>query len=167
MGKRSKTGVLKRLREVKKAEKAALKREEMRERKDSGTGEEPVESRPDIATDEDLAGYGFPVDDEEETFTLTFEEVQTSVALWILDLDGEPVDLEVSYTADGGDDQTPVWAPGGHGTTGLTTLGGIFEAEGQAHLLRWDVSELDPSASVRLTLVPGDLLDQGAAAARV
>jgi hypothetical protein len=66
MGKRSKTGVLKRLREVKKAEKAALKREEMRERKDLGTGEEEVESRPDIATDEDLAGYGFPVDDEEE-----------------------------------------------------------------------------------------------------
>ena len=66
MGKRSKTGVLKRLREVKKAEKAALKREEMRERKDLGVGEEPVESRPDVATDEDLAGYGFPVADEEE-----------------------------------------------------------------------------------------------------
>ena len=65
MGKRSKTGVLKRLREVKKAEKAALKREEMRERKDSGL-EEETSSGTGVATDEDLAGYGFPVDEEEE-----------------------------------------------------------------------------------------------------
>ena len=64
MGKRSKTGVLKRLREVKKAEKAALKREEMRERKDSGL--EETSSGSNVATDEDLAGYGFPVAEEEE-----------------------------------------------------------------------------------------------------
>ena len=64
MGKRSKTGVLKRLREVKKAEKAALKREEMRDRKDSGL--EETSSGADVATDEDLAGYGFPVAEEEE-----------------------------------------------------------------------------------------------------
>ncbi|MFP6638877.1 MAG: hypothetical protein VCC04_01435 [Myxococcota bacterium] len=67
MGKRSKTGVLKRLREVKKAEKAALKREEMRERKETGADEEPS-SGSSVATEEDLAGYGFPVagDEEEE-----------------------------------------------------------------------------------------------------
>ncbi|HIF96590.1 MAG TPA: hypothetical protein EYQ54_06120 [Myxococcales bacterium] len=66
MGKRSKTGVLKRLREVKKAEKAAHKREEMRERKESGV-EEPVGGGGStLATAEDLAGYGFPVDEEEE-----------------------------------------------------------------------------------------------------
>ena len=65
MGKRSKTGVLKRLREVKKAEKAALKREEARERKDSGL-EDEVSSGAGVATDEDLAGYGFPVAEEEE-----------------------------------------------------------------------------------------------------
>jgi hypothetical protein len=60
MGKKSKTGVLKRLREVKKAEKAAMKREQLKERKDI---EEPVrESR--VATDEDMAGYGFPSGDE-------------------------------------------------------------------------------------------------------
>ena len=65
MGKRSKTGVLKRLREVKKAEKAALKREELRTRKS-----EPKEETGDmVATADDMAGYGFPVDsdDEEET----------------------------------------------------------------------------------------------------
>jgi hypothetical protein len=68
MGKRSKTGVLKRLREVKKAEKAALKREEARERKDSGL-EEEAPSGSGVATDDDLAGYGFPVDEEEEAET--------------------------------------------------------------------------------------------------
>ena len=67
MGKRSKTGVLKRLREVKKAEKAAHKREEMRERKEAGP-EAPSRSSGGaaLATEEDLAGYGFPVEGDEE-----------------------------------------------------------------------------------------------------
>ena len=69
MAKKSKTGVLKRLREVKKAEKAALKREELRMRKEMGPGPasavaEKVE--PQIATADDLAGYGFPVAGEED-----------------------------------------------------------------------------------------------------
>ncbi|MDE0884042.1 MAG: hypothetical protein OSB70_00775 [Myxococcota bacterium] len=66
MGKRSKTGVLKRLREVKKAEKAAHKREEMRERKESGVDPEVASPGSTLATAEDLAGYGFPVDEEDE-----------------------------------------------------------------------------------------------------
>ncbi|MCP4035872.1 MAG: hypothetical protein GY733_02960 [bacterium] len=69
MAKKSKTGVLKRLREVKKAEKAALKREELRLRKEMGPGpssasDEKVE--PQVATADDLAGYGFPVAGEDE-----------------------------------------------------------------------------------------------------
>jgi hypothetical protein len=64
MGKRSKTGVLKRLREVKKAEKAAHKREEMRERKESGVEESRGSGGSTLATAEDLAGYGFPVDED-------------------------------------------------------------------------------------------------------
>ena len=69
MAKKSKTGVLKRLREVKKAEKAALKREELRLRKEMGPGpasavEEKTE--PQIATADDLAGYGFPVAGEDD-----------------------------------------------------------------------------------------------------
>ena len=63
MGKRSKTGVLKRLREVKKAEKAALKREELRTRKED---EPPRKSGDMIATEDDLAGYGFPVESDED-----------------------------------------------------------------------------------------------------
>jgi hypothetical protein len=69
MAKKSKTGVLKRLREVKKAEKAALKREELRLRKEMGPGPSiPVDvdkGEPRVATADDLAGYGFPSDDEE------------------------------------------------------------------------------------------------------
>ena len=65
MGKRSKTGVLKRLREVKKAEKAALKREEMKMRRESVTEEEPPDSNR-VATVDDMAGYGFPSDDDQD-----------------------------------------------------------------------------------------------------
>jgi hypothetical protein len=64
MARKGKTGVLKRLREVKKAEKAALKREEMKVRKENPVAPEPVTDR--IATEDDMAGYGFPSADEEE-----------------------------------------------------------------------------------------------------
>jgi hypothetical protein len=62
MGKRSKTGVLKRLREIKKAEKAAMKRDVVRERRETET----TTSEDLVATDEDMAGYGFPVEEEED-----------------------------------------------------------------------------------------------------
>ena len=64
MARKGKTGVLKRLREVKKAEKAALKREDMRTRKDRPAEEVVVTDG--IATDDDMAGYGFPAEEEEE-----------------------------------------------------------------------------------------------------
>ena len=55
MARKSKTGVLKRLREVKKAEKAALKRDQKAERKElAGTFAGAVASK------DDLEGYGFP-----------------------------------------------------------------------------------------------------------
>jgi hypothetical protein len=65
MARKGKTGVLKRLREVKKAEKAALKRDQMRTRKE--TPAEPTEPVGDrVATADDMAGYGFPADEEGE-----------------------------------------------------------------------------------------------------
>ena len=67
MARKGKTGVLKRLREVKKAEKAALKREEMKTRRETVTEEEPDSNR--VATVDDMAGYGFPSDDEDESET--------------------------------------------------------------------------------------------------
>jgi hypothetical protein len=57
--KRSRTAVLKRQREVKKSEKQALKREKREIRKES-PGHEGV------ATRDDLAAYGFPIDDLDE-----------------------------------------------------------------------------------------------------
>ena len=64
MARRSKMSVLKRQRERKKAEKAAMKREERSLREPSERG--PANP---VATADDLAGYGFPVDDEEEGAT--------------------------------------------------------------------------------------------------
>jgi hypothetical protein len=58
--KRSRTAVLKRQREVKKSEKQALKREKREIRKEA-PGHEAV------ATRDDLAGYGFPTDEDEAT----------------------------------------------------------------------------------------------------
>ena len=60
MARKSRTAVLKRQREAKKAEKAAMKREKKSLREPSTTGE------PQVATSDDLAGYGFVEDEPEE-----------------------------------------------------------------------------------------------------
>ena len=60
MGRKSRTGVLKRQREAKKAEKAAHKREK-REKRDEG-----IVSGDQVATAEDLAGYGFATEEPED-----------------------------------------------------------------------------------------------------
>ena len=58
--KRSRTAVLKRQREVKKSEKQALKREKREIRAESAG-----EDKNSVATRDDLAGYGFPTDEDE------------------------------------------------------------------------------------------------------
>jgi hypothetical protein len=58
MARKSRTAVLKRQREAKKAEKAAMKREK-KDSRESLEGDK-------VATTDDLAGYGFAGDDEEE-----------------------------------------------------------------------------------------------------
>jgi len=58
MAKKGRTAILKRQREVKKAERAAMKREKREIRKEA----EP--SSGTVATAEDLAGYGFGPDDD-------------------------------------------------------------------------------------------------------
>ncbi len=54
--------MLKRQRELRKAEKAALKRERRGQRKEEAAA---VGGSDNIATQDDLAGYGFPTDDDE------------------------------------------------------------------------------------------------------
>jgi len=83
------------------------------------------------------------------------------LTVWISDQDGDPVDLEVSWAADGSSAQTPQWAPGGHGLSGLTTVEGRFDPAGSPHLLRWDVSEVEANATVRFTMAPHDGTDAG------
>ncbi len=60
MARKSRTAVLKRQREARKAEKAAAKREKRELR------EPAPESESHVATRDDLAGYGFPVDEPEQ-----------------------------------------------------------------------------------------------------
>ena len=60
MGRKSGSSVLKRQRELKKAEKAAQKKERrLEEREESEGGAQ-------VASQDDLAAYGFPVRDEDE-----------------------------------------------------------------------------------------------------
>ena len=64
MGKKSRTSVLKRQRELKKAEKAALKQAQ----KDQRVTDEESAGGQQVATQDDLAGYGLgPSEDEEES----------------------------------------------------------------------------------------------------
>lgn len=56
MAKKGRTSVLKRQRELRKAEKTALKRDKRRERPKEGAG---------VATRDDLEGYGLGPDSEE------------------------------------------------------------------------------------------------------
>jgi hypothetical protein len=60
MARKSRTAVLKRQREAKKAEKALLKREKREIRQSESSSE------PRVATADDLAGYGFPTGDDDE-----------------------------------------------------------------------------------------------------
>lgn len=67
MGKKTRTGVLKRQREAKKAEKAALKREKRLRGEDEFAPAAPTAPGDQVATAEDLEGYGFiPMEDEVE-----------------------------------------------------------------------------------------------------
>ena len=61
MARKSRTAVLKRQREARKAEKAAAKREKRELR---GEGDDSGDAQ-QVATSEDLAGYGFPTRDDD------------------------------------------------------------------------------------------------------
>lgn len=67
MAKKSRTSILKRQRELRKAEKAAMKREKRGQRGgEADEGETESDSGTPVATEDDLAGYGFPVDGESD-----------------------------------------------------------------------------------------------------
>ena len=86
------------------------------------------------------------------------------ITLWVFDVEGDPTDLELSWSGDNGVRSSLTMAAGGHGTVGLTTRGdtlgddGMFDPDGQPHLLRWDFAAdgVTASDSVRLHVVPTD-----------
>ncbi len=61
MGRRNRMTIMKRQRERKKAEKAAMKREERSQR------EKPDADADQVATSEDLEGYGLVAEEEDDT----------------------------------------------------------------------------------------------------
>ena len=79
------------------------------------------------------------------------------VTIWVSDLDGDSVDLEVTWRAEGeSDDHIASFAPGGHGLVGLTTRDAIFDENGQGHELLWEMEDVPLDQSVRLTFTPND-----------
>ena len=90
----------------------------------------------------------------------------SEVTVWISDLDGDPVDLDVSWTTGSGDPTPAKLAVGGHGTVGLTTHEALFDPNGQPHLLLWDTTAAAGAGSVQLVFRPDDLQIQGGLEAR-
>jgi hypothetical protein len=83
------------------------------------------------------------------------------ITVWVSDADGDPVDVDARWASDpapaGVLGETLVMAPGGHGLVGLTTEDGIFDPNGEVHVVRWDVSDVNPAGAIRLHFVPDDL----------
>jgi hypothetical protein len=68
--------------------------------------------------------------------------------VWVRDHEGDPVDLAVDWSADGGEAQGITLAPGGHGLVGLTTADPTGDVDGVAHLILWDVSDVSGASLV-------------------
>lgn len=83
------------------------------------------------------------------------------ITVWVSDVEGDAVDLQQAQVLSGGAPLVDLAADGvlvagSHGLTGLTTQSAIFDANGQPHLLLWDTTGLDPSASLQLRFKPDD-----------
>ena len=77
------------------------------------------------------------------------------ITVWLADVEGDPVDLEVSVSQDG-TSTALVLTGGGHGLVGLTTQEARFDSNGQPHLILWDTSGLAEDTDVQLRFLPDD-----------
>ena len=77
------------------------------------------------------------------------------ITVWISDVEGDPVDLDVTVLRNGETEPLTLDAAG-HGLVGLTTQDARFEVNGQPHLLLWDTSGLPADADVQLRFLPDD-----------
>ncbi|MEC9396281.1 MAG: hypothetical protein VX475_01665, partial [Myxococcota bacterium] len=79
------------------------------------------------------------------------------MTIWLLDLEGDPVDLDMRWSAAGVDgDQVATQAGNGHGRVGLMTRRGRLEPNGQAHELTWSVDGVPIGEEIRLSFTPTD-----------
>ena len=78
----------------------------------------------------------------------------TELTVWVSDVEGDAVDLEVVWV-DGAGAETPIaeW-PGSQGTIGLTTREALFDPAGQPHRILWDTTAI--SGQGRLRFSPDD-----------
>ncbi len=81
-------------------------------------------------------------------------ESLAEVTVWVYDVEGDPVDLSAHVLVNGA--EVPlVLESGSHGLVGLTTQAARFDANGQPHLLIWNVDGLSAS-EVQLRFAPND-----------
>lgn len=80
----------------------------------------------------------------------------SDVTVWISDIEGDAVDVALTWRQAGAPTGGTEIAqgPGGHGLVGLATHLAIGDPTGQAHLIRWDTTGI--SGSVELRLAPND-----------
>lgn len=74
----------------------------------------------------------------------------TTLTLWVADAEGEPVDVDLTWSA-GGSTGEVLLAPGSAPLLGLPTELGLNASLGQEHAITWDLSGV-PSGAVTLIL---------------
>jgi len=71
----------------------------------------------------------------------------------VQDIDGDPVDVELSYEFKDGTSAGVKQVAGGHGTSGLTSS---KEAAGKGHIISWDIAGIDSGKELRFRAIPDD-----------
>jgi peptidyl-tRNA hydrolase len=73
--------------------------------------------------------------------------------LWVQDYEADPVDVAVTWEAQGAEAKAIVTAPGGHGLVGLTS---DPEWPGMEHVIMWDVTGVPRETPLRIAITPDD-----------
>ncbi|PKN54891.1 MAG: hypothetical protein CVU56_24195 [Deltaproteobacteria bacterium HGW-Deltaproteobacteria-14] len=81
-------------------------------------------------------------------------DTSARIIVWISDVEGDSVDLDVSWVDSGGVATPIAEQPGSYGTTGLPTREALFDPNGQPHEILWDTRDL--AARGHLRMIPDD-----------
>lgn len=82
-------------------------------------------------------------------------EEEATLSLWIKDLEGDPVDLQITWK-DGADEKPIALLPGGSPLLGLPTRLGLNKDEGQLSQVSWDLRGL-PQKELEFSFTLRDL----------